>query len=93
MSTIDEGPRQTNGATRQGWESLADELRKTIDKPRTRELVILLEKAIFNRQQELTLNAEKIGEDKLEKEEQSMKRALELLLEVKVKKLGFPRIR
>ena len=93
MSRTDEEHRQTNGASRQGWESLADELRKTTDIPRMRELVILLERAIFKRQQELALNAGKIEKPEVEKEEQSMKKALDLLLEVKVKKLGFPRIR
>jgi ubiquinone biosynthesis protein UbiJ len=93
MSTSDDGHRQTDGARQQKWESLADELRKTTDIQKAKELVMLLEKEIFDRQQELALNAGEIGGHKVEKEEQSIKRALDILLEVKVKKLGFPNIR
>ena len=93
MATMDEGHRQTNDASRQGWKSLVDELRKTTDVQRMRELVMLLEQAIFNRQQELALNAAKIDQHEVEKEEKSMKGALDLLLDVKAKKLGFPDIR
>ena len=52
-----------------------------------------LEEVIFNRQQELALNADKIAKRDIEEEEQALKGALELMLEVKVKKLGFPDIR
>ncbi len=38
---------------RQAWEPYADELQKTQDVGRMRELVMILEEAIFNRQQEL----------------------------------------
>ena len=54
---------------------------------------MLLEEAIFNRQQELALNADKIDKGNLEDEEQALRRALDLMLEMKVKKLGFPEIR
>jgi hypothetical protein len=78
---------------RNGWESLAAELRKTQDIQRSRELVMLLEEAIFNRQQELALNAGKIARRDVEEEEQALRGVLELMLETKVKKLGFPEIR
>jgi hypothetical protein len=68
-------------------------LRKTHDVQRIRELIMLLEEAIFNRQQELALNADKIDKGNLEDEEQALRRALDLMLEMKVKKLGFPEIR
>jgi hypothetical protein len=75
---------------RQDWEMLADELRKTEDLGRTKELVMRLEEAIFYRQQELALNAQKLGQDEVKDEEHSLKKVLDLMLEVKVKKLGFP---
>lgn len=75
------------------WESLADELRNTHDVQRTRELVMLLEEAIFNRQQELVLNVGQIDKQAIEEEEQALRQVLELMLEVKVKKLGFPALR
>jgi len=52
-----------------------------------------LEEAIFNRQQELALNADKINKSEIEHEEQGLRKALDLMLEVKTKKLGFPEIR
>ena len=75
---------------RQEWELLALELRRTSDIQRIRELVMALEEAIFNRQQELTLNADKIDKRKIEDEEHALKKVLDLMLETKVKKLGFP---
>ena len=76
--------------SRQQWELLADELRRTSDIQRVKELVMALEERIFNRQQELVLNADKIDKDKIEDEEYAMKKVLEVMLETKVKKLGFP---
>jgi hypothetical protein len=84
---------QTRKSSREEVESLADELRKTQDVRRMQELVMLLEEAIFNRQQDLVLNAENIEKHKIKDEEQAMRQVLELMLEVKVKKLGFPDIR
>jgi hypothetical protein len=78
--------------SRKVWESLANELRMTQDIQRTRELVMGLEEAIFYRQQELALNADKIAKPEIEKEEQALKGVLEMMLETKVKKLGFPAI-
>ena len=72
------------------WQSLAAELRQANDISRIKELVILLEEAIFNRQQELAVNAEKLGTDHIKREEQEMREVLELMLEIKIKKLGFP---
>jgi hypothetical protein len=83
------GTKNTDG---QEWKTLADELRKTSDAQRASELVMLLEEAIFNRHQELTLNAGKIGEGEIEDEERALKSALDLMLEIKVKKLGFPAV-
>lgn len=54
---------------------------------------MLLEEAIFNRQQELALNAVGIDRGELEQEEQRLRKALDLMLELKTKKLGFPAIR
>ena len=79
--------------TRQQWESLADELRRTQDVPRIKELVMLLEEATFNRQQELALNADRIDKREIEEEEQGLKRVLDLMLEIKMDKLGFPAIK
>ena len=79
--------------SRRVWESLADELRETHDIERMRELVILLEEAIFNRQQELALNAQKVAKPEIEEEEQALRGVLELMLETKIKKLGFPDIK
>ena len=87
MSTTDDRHRKTNGASQQGRELLVDELRRTTDVQRMRELVILLDRAIFSRQQEPALNSGRV-----EKEEHSMKEALDLLPVIKVKKLGFPEI-
>ena len=78
---------------RNAWESLAAELRKTQDIQRSRELVMLLEEAIFNRQQELALKADNIARRDIEEEEQALRGVLELMLDTKVKKLGFPEIR
>ena len=75
---------------RNTWEALAAELRKTQDIERSRELVMLLEEAIFNRQQELDMNAGKIARPGVEEEEQALRGVLELMLETKVKNLGFP---
>lgn len=58
-----------------------------------KELVMLLESAIFNRQQELALNADKLDKRKMQQEELRLRDASELMLETKVKKLGFPDIR
>jgi hypothetical protein len=93
LPTDNTGNLQTKNTGRQVWEPFADELRKTHDVQRIRELIMLLEEAIFNRQQELALNADKIDKGNLEDEEQALRRALDLMLEMKVKKLGFPEIR
>ena len=58
-----------------------------------KELVMLLEEAIFNRQRELTLNGNKIDRCEVSDEEQALQNVLDLMLEIKVKKLGFPAIR
>ena len=79
--------------TRQRWESLVEQLRKTDDLQRIKELVIHLEEAVFNRQQKLVLNAAKLDKCDIQEEEQRLKQALDLMLEMKVKKLGFPEIR
>lgn len=76
-------------ATGQHWKRLADELRRTNDTNRMKELVMLLEEAIFNRQQELALSGEK---NNVQQEERDMRKALDLMLEIKTKKLGFPDI-
>src|SRR5215471_13459178 len=76
--------------SRKAWQPLADELRKTQGIQRLRELVMLLEEAIFNRQAELALNADKIA--KPEVGDRALREVLELMLETKVKKLGFPAI-
>ena len=78
---------------REVWESYADELSKTQDIGRMRELVMLLEETIFNRQQELALNSDVLDKRNVEDEEEALRKALDLMLEVKVKKLGFPEIR
>ncbi len=89
-----EGIRELRRNTsRQDWEMLADQLRRTEDVQKTRELVMRLEEAIFYRQQELALEADKIDERDLKDEEQALKRALDLMLEVKVNELGFPAIK
>ena len=93
LATEDTGPFQTRNTSRQDWESLGDELRTTDNVERMRELVMLLEEAIFNRQRELALNAEGIGKREISDEEQALKKVLDLMLETKVKKLGFPDIR
>ena len=84
---------KTKHTSRQHWESLADELRTAHDIQRIKELVMELEETIFNRQQELALNADKVDKRSLEDEELAIRGALDLMLDVKVKKLGFPDIR
>jgi len=54
---------------------------------------MLLEEAIFNRQQDLASNAGKIDQREVNDEEQALRKVLDLMLETKVKKLGFPDIR
>ena len=81
---------QTKSIPRRQWESLADELRKTQDIQRVKELVMALEETIFNRQQELALNAGRVEKDKIVEEERALKKVLDLMLETKVNKLGFP---
>jgi hypothetical protein len=76
--------------SRQQWELLADELRRTSDIQRVKELVMALEETIFNRQQELTLHADKIDKRQIEGEKRALRKVLDLLLETKVKKLCFP---
>ena len=51
-----------------------------------------LEEAIFNRQQELALQAEEIVHREIE-EEEALKEVLDLMLDIKVTKLGFPAIK
>ena len=92
METEDTRQFQTKNTSRQDWEKLADELRKTQDVQRTKELVMLLEEAIFDRQQELVLNADKIDKRELNDEELALREVLDLMLEVKIRKLGFPAI-
>jgi hypothetical protein len=91
--TVDAKNLQKKNTSRQQWESLADELRKTQSVQRIKELVMALEETIFNRQQELALNADMIDKPEIEDEEQALKKVLDLMLETKVKKLGFPDIR
>lgn len=79
--------------TGQKWKSYADELRRTDDIQRIKELIMLLEEAIFNRQQELVLDADKIEKSKIQQEELGLQQALDLMLEMKTTKLGFPEIR
>ena len=93
LATQDTRQFQTTNTSRKDWESLADELRATDSVERMRELVMLLEEAIFNRQQELALNAQKIDQREVNDEEQALRKVLYLMLETKVKKLGFPDIR
>jgi hypothetical protein len=93
LAPIEKRSSPNTNPTRQKWESLADELRTTDDTQRIRELVMLLEEAIFNRQQELALNADSIEKPKIEQEEQGLRKALDLMLELKTKRLGFPDIR
>jgi hypothetical protein len=94
FSPPDDGRKlSTENVSGQRWRSLADELRSANDIGRIRELVMQLEEAIFNRQQELALNADKINKSEIEHEEQGLRKALDLMLEVKTKKLGFPEIR
>lgn len=83
----------TKNTGRQLWESYAEELGKTQSVERMRELVMLLEETIFNRQQELALNADAVDKHNVEDEEQALRKALDLMLDIKVKKLGFPEIR
>jgi len=52
-----------------------------------------LEVAVFSRQQELVLNADKIDKREIQHEEQKLKNVLDMMLDVKAKKLGFPDIR
>ena len=81
---------QTPRSTPQRWESLADELRHTTDVQRMKELVILLEEAIFNRQQEFALQPHRFDPTKIKQEERGLRETLDLILEVKIRKLGFP---
>jgi len=92
LATQDTRQFQAKNASRQDWETLADELRNTDNVARMRELVMLLEEAIFNRQQELALN-DKIDKREVNDEEQALRTVLDLMLETKVKKLGFPKVR
>lgn len=85
--------RQKKDGGRRVWESLAEELRKTQDIERMKELVMALEETIFFRQQELALNADKIAKREIEEEERDLTGVLELMLETKTKKLGFPEIK
>ena len=39
---------------------------------------------------QLAVNAEKLEKDHIEREEQEMREVLELMFEIKIKKLGFP---
>jgi hypothetical protein len=57
---------RTKNSRRQQWQSLADELRRTQDVDRMRELVMLLEEAVFDRQQEPALDADKIDKRAIE---------------------------
>ena len=52
-----------------------------------------LEETIFFRQQELVLNADKIAKREIEEEERDLTGVLELMLETKMKKLGFPEVK
>lgn len=85
--------RQKKDGGRRVWESLAEELRKTQDIERMKELVMALEETMFFRQQELALNADKIAKREIEEEERDLTGVLELMLETKTKKLGFPEIK
>ena len=87
------GKLPTTKATGPKWESLVDQLHQTEDPDKIRELVTLLEEAIFNRQQELAVNADKIDRREVEQEERRLRQALDLMLELKTKRLGFPEIR
>lgn len=93
MTQADKRNLPITNTTRPKWESLVDQLLQTDDTDKIRELVMLLEEAIFNRQQELALNAVGIDRGELEQEEQRLRKALDLMLELKTKKLGFPAIR
>lgn len=70
-----------------------DQLHQTEDTNEIRALVTLLEEAIFNRQQELALNADRIDRRELEQEEQRLRKALDFMLELKTNRLGYPAIR
>lgn len=93
MTQADKRNLPITNTTRSKWESLVDQLLQTDNTDKIRELVMLLEEAIFNRQQELALNAVGIDRGELEQEEQRLRKALDLMLELKTKKLGFPAIR
>lgn len=93
MAQADKGKLPKTNATRPKWESLVDQLHQTEDTDKIRELVMLLEEAIFNRQQELTVNADKIDKREVEQEERRLRKALDLMLELKTNRLGFPEIR
>lgn len=93
MAQADKGKLPKTNATGPEWESLVDQLHQTEDTDKIRELVKLLEEAIFNRQQELTVNADKIDKREVEQEERRLRKALDLMLELKTKRLGFPEIR
>ena len=93
MAPAYKGKLPTTKATDPKWESLVDQLHQTEDPDKIRELVTLLEEAIFNRQQELAVNADKIDRREVEQEERRLRQALDLMLELKTKRLGFPEIR
>ncbi len=80
---------QTNlvrmNATGHSSESLADQLSKAENTQKIKELIMLLEEAIFNRQQELALLDDHAGT--------TLRKALELMLNLKITRLGFPDIR
>jgi len=84
---------QKKDGGRRAWETLADELRRAQDIERMKELVMALEETIFFRQQELVLNADKIAKREIEEEERDLTGVLELMLETKMKKLGFPEVK
>lgn len=93
LTQADKRNLPTTNAARPKWESLLDQLRQTEDTDKARELVMLLEEGIFNRQQELAVNADKIDRREVEQEELRLRKALDLMLELKTKRLGFPEIR
>ena len=92
LASIDKNNLPEKKATGQKWQTLVAELRNTDDTDRIRELIMLLEEAIFYRQQELALHPENINKAQLEQEEHGLRSALDLMLELKSKRLGFPSI-
>ena len=93
MATEDTRQFQKENTSRQDWEFLAGELRKADNVEKMKELVMLLEEAIFKRQRELTLNGNKIDRCEVSDEEQALQNVLDVMLEIKVNKLGFPAIK